>query len=271
MNRINKFLFLFYNKSNIFVDIDIVKRINCYNINKENQFQKKLKLLDNNMLNKFFMFFMFFNLSLEGRNKIDSSIDISLITGVCYHSFNFNIVSSDFKTQFTSSEFDLKNFCFGLKFKKKITNKKEIVFSTNYSYSNLGYNYIKYSTTKNEFNGRIKFNGLLNNVIMQYKLTKLLKLNFGLNNYINIKNKFDNTAIAKELNWYNNNEKSMMKKFSLALCSGFELNLLKKVSLECHFIYGLNSLIVLSINNDVKPNLYPQKLTSLSISINYKL
>ena len=234
----------------------------------------KLQLNINKMINKFclfFLFIIFYNISLNGKNKIDSILDVSLITGVCYHSFNFNIVSSDFRTRFTSSEFDLKNLCIGIKFKKKITNKKEILFLTNYSYSNLGYNYITFTSIRNEFNGKIKFNGLINNLIIQYKLTKILKFNFGLNNYINLKNKFDNIAIAKELNWYNENEKSRMKKFSIALCSGFELNLLKKVSLECNFMYGLNPLIVLRLNNDIKPNLYPQKLTSLSLTLNYKL
>ncbi len=205
-------------------------------------------------------------------NFKDSTLDISLILGINLVQFNNDVSASKFNYGLRLYSISLsENYCLGGKFQKQLTNKKNVSFSLLYSKNSIGY--LKYNNTSLNNGDEIKqnLNGLFLNASIQYKTFSWLKINFGLSNYLNIKNNFDNQEIAREFNWYNSEYKSNMKKHSLLLNCGLEFKIHKKVGLEVSYARGLNNLIVLSAVGTSNNALHPQKIRSIALLLNYKL
>ncbi|MDP2175735.1 MAG: hypothetical protein Q8K70_07470 [Bacteroidota bacterium] len=219
-----------------------------------------------------FFTLIFISLNLKAY-KLDSTFNIGFTTGSYIFEFNKDLTSLNNQNGgFRFHSIGLfGNYCFGIKLQKKITNKKQITFST--IYSNAEIEYLRH--TKFSFNDgtflKLKLKGIVFNTMIQYKVFKNLKFNYGISHYLNIVNKFDNVEVAKEVNWYDENEKSRLNKYSIGISTGLEFNLFRRFSAEFNMMSGLNELITLKLKNDNSNFEFPQKIRYMGLSINYKL
>lgn len=170
--------------------------------------------------------------------------------------------------RFYSTGYD--NYCLGLKFQRKITTRKQLSIGILYSKSAIGY--LRYtSTSLNEGKElKLQLNGIVSNTLIQYQVFKWLKINYGFSHYFNLVNRLNNNDIAKEVSWYNENNKSRMKKYSIAQCAGVEFKLYKRLSLEINTMRGLNKLITLKLLTDYSNFEFPQKLRYTGVTLNYR-
>jgi len=203
----------------------------------------------------------------------DSIINLSFISGIYIYEFNNDVTSLNNQNggfRFSSIRY-YDNYCLGLKLQKNITRRKQIAISAIYSkaeteflrYTNLSANYGTFT--------KLKLKGLVLNTMIQYQALKIIKINYGFSHYFNFENRFNNEEIAKEVSWYNEAGKSKMKKYSIALCAGFEVKIYKKISFELNTMIGLNDLIGLKIKNEPDKYFVQQKIRYTGLTLNYKL
>jgi hypothetical protein len=209
---------------------------------------------------------------LPAINKNDSTSRFSLVFGTHIFLFNKDVLSPYMQGKFI--DYQIKPFDYfsiGAKFQKNITHRKQITLNGIYTNSKITYLYNPFShSPNNDKIGNIQFNSLLINTYLQYKILKWLKVNYGFSNSLNLKNRFDDVTIAKEVNWYNDDGKSKMKKYSFAVQLGFETQLYKNLSLEFNTMQGLNTFLILGLKTN---NYYefPQKLIYHGLTLNYKI
>lgn len=202
----------------------------------------------------------------------DSTRSLYLMLGSYNYGFNNEAYSFTGSSFFYNTVSPLTNPSIGCKSNIYFSERKNIGFSLLYSYANIGYHYsyrqIPYG--RSEYDGNISMQCLILNSLLQYRVLKWMKVNYGLSQHFNFSSSFDNDQIAKDIGWNNANDKRRIKHYTAAFSYGLEFKLYKKLSLEINSMRGLNNFAVLSFKDDPK-GINPLRLIYTGVTFNYKI
>ncbi len=210
---------------------------------------------------------------LFSRDSVRVQWKLSAIAGTCgfYLSQDLNAIYP-YRKSFGIYEINSSDYyCAGLKTNTNITNRKEFSSSLVYSNAYLGYRYSDYTPGKSaDYSGRIQFNGIWLQTIVQYRVFKWFKINYGLNHYCNIVNDFDSMSLAQKINWYDSKGNSNIRPYTVSLSWGAEFLIYSRLSAEINVMRGLNNFAVLQFKDD-RSSLSDMRLRYACLSLNYRL
>lgn len=159
-------------------------------------------------------------------------------------------------------------YSLGGKFNYQLTDRKELSIPILYSNAWLGYLYM--NKPHADVYGKIQFNNILLGNVIQYKVFKWFKVNYGINHCINLVNRFDDVEIAKSVHWYDDNGKSRITPYTFAITGGFEIKLYKRFSIGFDYMRGVNTFVSLELEDDPRSRTQ-QQLRYLGLLFNYKI
>jgi hypothetical protein len=203
-----------------------------------------------------------------------SKISFGVTSGLNFYAFNNDLLfgTNTDGLLFTIGNSDKVSFLNGINCKIKITPRKKL--ENTFFYSN---SYMPYYYQTKDFNnkilvekyGNIDFNTASINANINYKVYKFFSVHYGLNATYILKEKIDDEAIGKRVNWLDNNSNSnLRKKLNFGLNFGFGISFLKRFKFEYNFTAGKTNFIYLYADN-FKANYIAEKVRATSLTLSY--